>query len=409
MDISKQVSVSEYYSKLSKDDRKAVKNLNDKKALQTIPTGSWVVDRLIGDGSGEFKSGGLPRGHIVEVYGDESCGKTTLGISACVEAQRLGLTPVWLDYERTFHKGYAQKLGLNLSPNKFIFQEPDHFEHGVKLLGDVLRTHPPLIVVDSVSAMVPMAYLDLASEDPARIGEQARLMSKFLGAMGKYITEYNTCLLFINQLRAAIKGQYDPGPKEETSGGRALKYYCSVRIQMMKKEVDYIEEISRITGKKEKRPNNIKVKVTIKKNKIDKPYYSGPLYIRFGDGFDNITSIIDLAATCNVIKKSGAFFKFDSGDQTLFNVSGRENLRDFLDKNQKILETLSSCVKLKVDEEAKAEGLKDVEEEDADKNMDMDAVLSSVTKKLEADAAPEVPAAEPAAEPVKKGKKSAKG
>jgi len=405
MDISKQVPVSEYLSNLSKDDRKAVKNLNDKKDTQFIPTGSWVIDRLIGDGTGELKSGGLPRGHVVEVFGDESCGKTTLGLSACVETQRLGLTPVWLDYERTFSKDYAKKLGLDLHPNKFIFQEPDSFEHGVKLLGDVLRIHPALIVVDSVSAMVPAAFLDFASDDPTRIGEQARLMSKFLGAMGKYISEYKTCLLFLNQLRSVIKGQYDRGPKEETSGGRAMKYYSSVRIEMWKKEVDYVEEISRITGKKEKRPNNIKVKVTIKKNKVDKPYYSGPIYLRFGEGFDNITSIIDLASTCNVIKKSGAFFRFDSEGQTLFNVSGRENLRNFLEQNQKILQTLSSCVKLKVDEEAKAEGLKDIDEDEGLVNtMDIDNILSDVKEKL--DAPQEQTPAEPS---VKKARKNAKG
>jgi recombination protein RecA len=148
--------------------------------------------------------------------------------------------------------------------------------------------------------------------------------------------------------------------------------------------------------------------VTIKKNKIDKPYYSGPLYIRFGEGFDNITSIIDLASTCNVIKKSGAFFRFESEGKTLFNVSGRENLRNFLEQNQKILQTLSSCVKLKVDEEAKAEGMTEIDEEEGLVNtMDIDNILSDVKEKLDT---PQENSKETPAEPmVKKGKKSAKG
>jgi recombination protein RecA len=187
---------------------------------------------------------------------------------------------------------------------------------------------------------------------------------------------------------------------EETSGGRSLKYYCSVRIKMKKSKIDYIKTISRITGKSEDKPNNINVKVTIIKNKIDVPYYSGPIFIKFGEGFDNITSIIDLADNCGVIKKSGAYYRFDSGDQTLFNVSGRENLRDFLEKNQNVLDTLSSCVKLKVDEEEKAEGVKEIQ--DIPENDDVDNILEQVKKNLEG------PVAEKPEKAAPKGKKNAK-
>lgn len=408
MDLSvKPVSVSEYYQKLSKEDKKAVKRLKDKENIQFIPTGSWPIDKIIGDGSGTLKSGGFPRGHIVEIFGDESCGKTTLAISGCVEAQRMGLIPVWQDYERTFSKNYAKKLGLNL--DQIVFQEPDSFEHGIKLLGDVLiKVHPAIIVIDSVSAMVPAQHLDLASDDPARIGEQARLMSRYLGALSKYIPDLNTCLVLINQLRAQIKDKYDTGPKEDTSGGKSPKYYASVRIKMMKKEVDYIQSLSQITGEKEKQPNNIKVKVTIQKNKIDKPYYTAPVYIRFGEGFDNITSIIDLAVACNVVRKAGTYFRFDSGDTTIFNVPGRENLRKYLEENQKILETLSSSVKIKVDEEAKAEGAKDEEAEAKGAGLDAEALLGDMTAKLEKITDTTAQIAEPEPESPK-GKKGAKG
>jgi recombination protein RecA len=252
--------------------------------------------------------------------------------------------------------------------------------------------------------------MEAEEDDPGRIGEQARIMSRFLSMIGKYISDYKVCVLFINQLRSVIKAsKYDTGPLEETSGGRSLKYYCSVRIKMKKGKIDYTKTISRITGKSEDKPNNINVKVTIIKNKIDAPYFSGPIFIKFGEGFDNITSIIDLADNCGVIKKSGAYYRFDSGDQTLFNVSGRENLRDFLEKNQSILDTLSSCVKLKVDEEEKAEGVKEIQ--DIPENEDVENILDQVKKNLDKAAPEELELKDPA-KPEKaalKGKKNAKG
>lgn len=351
------MGIEEYLAKLSKDDKKAVRDLNETRKFDFIPTGSWVLDRLIGDGEGKFKSGGLPRGHMVEVFGDESCGKTTLGISACVEAQRQGGIPIWLDYERTFHKDYAQNLGLDIDRNKFVLLEPENFEHGQSLLVNVIdQVKPAIIVVDSVSAMIPRAFLEGILEEAGRIGEQARLMSNFLSVVTKRISQYNTCLVFINQLRSVIKtSKYDPGPNEETSGGRAIKYYASLRIKMKKGKVTYLTVKSRITGKDEDRPNHIQIKATIVKNKIDTPYFSGPLFIHFGEGFDNISSIIELATNTNVIKKTGAYYKFDLDGKTIFYINGQENLRQHLESNQEALNLLSSSVRLKVDEEVKSE------------------------------------------------------
>jgi recombination protein RecA len=171
MEVKKRVSPEQYYASVAKEDKMAIKNLNNTEPINFIPTGSWVIDRLIGNGNGKSQSGGLPRGHIVEVFGDESCGKTSLGISACVEAQKLGLVPMWLDYERTFQKNMAKSMGLDLSPSKFFFHEPDHFEHGMKLIDGALEFFPALIVVDSVSAMIPKAYLEASDEDVGRIGD----------------------------------------------------------------------------------------------------------------------------------------------------------------------------------------------------------------------------------------------
>lgn len=372
------MGIEEYLAKLSKEDKKAVRDLNEIRKFDFIPTGSWVLDRLIGDGEGKFKSGGLPRGHMVEVFGDESCGKTTLGISACVEAQRLGGIPIWLDYERTFHKDYAQSLGLDISRNKFVLLEPENFEHGQALLVNVVdQVKPSLIVVDSVSAMIPRAFLEGILDEAGRIGEQARLMSNFLSVITKRISTYSTCLVFINQLRSVIKtSKYDPGPNEETSGGRAIKYYASLRIKMKKGKVTYLTVKSRITGKDEDRPNHIQIKATIVKNKIDTPYYSGPLFIHFGEGFDNISSIIELATNTNVIKKTGAYYKFDSEGKTVFYINGQENLRQFLEGNQDALNLLSSSVRLKVDEEVKSEN--EVINESIDGSLDKGDLMNLI-------------------------------
>lgn len=352
----------EFYKRLSKDDKRAVRNLEERERIDFVPTGSWVINTLIGDGTGTYKPGGLPRGHMVEIFGDESCGKTTLGISSCIQAQQLGFVPVWLDYERTFHADYARKLGLDCSPSKFIYMEPDHFEHGIRLIYQALAMKPAIIVVDSVSAMIPKQFLEGQVDEGQRIGLQAQLMSMFCNFITKYLGSANTCLMFCNQLRSMIKGQYDPGPKEETSGGKALKYYSSVRIKMRKSKVENVTVKSRITGKSEKEPINVMVKVSIVKNKIDKPYFSGPLYIRFGEGFDNITSIIELATNTNVIKKAGAFYKFDVNGESIFSgIQGKEQLRSFLEENPDKLEILTKNIVFKEDKEAKSQAV-EVEE-----------------------------------------------
>jgi recombination protein RecA len=376
------ISAKEFYSKLSKEDKKAIKDLNDQGKMDFISTGSWVMNTLIGDGTGTFKAGGLPRGHIVEVFGDESCGKTTLGICACKQVQEAGGVAVWLDFERTFHRGYAQKLGLKLNPDSFVFITPDHFEHGTKMIVQALAMRPMLIVVDSVSAMIPRAFLEGAVDEMGRIGLQAQLMSVSLNYLTKHLPEANTCLMFTNQLRSVIKtSKYDQGPDEETSGGRALKYYSSVRIKMKKGKVERVSTTSRITGKEDKEPVNVEVKATIVKNKIDKPWYTAPLFIRFGEGFDNIASIIELAVNTNTIKKNGAFLSLRDGDKNVFNVQGKEQLNTLLQENNDVLKLLSSKIVLQQDAEAKKQGEQEAEEEEVKEDTtDLDAILNQTSE-----------------------------
>jgi len=370
---------AEYYKKISKEDKDAIINLGDRKGFDFVPTGSWVMNFLIGDGNNTNSPGGFPRGHVVEVFGDESSGKTTMALSACKQAQDMGGVPVFVDFERTFHKQYALNMGLDLSPEKFILMEPRYFEHGARMIKDVLMTRPPIIVVDSVSAMIPKQFLEGQVDESGRIGLQAQLMSAYLAHITKYLQPYNTCLLFTNQLRSVIKqSKWDTGPEEETSGGRAIRFYSSLRIKMKKGMVERVSAKNIITGKKEKEPVSVIVKITVVKNKIDKPYRTGPVYIRFGKGFDNIMSLIEFGINNGVIKASGPYYKFDKDGEQLFNLSGKEAVRDFLEKNDKVHSKLQDELKKTMIEDQKA--AEEYAEEQESTEDDVEALLGNISE-----------------------------
>jgi recombination protein RecA len=375
---------ADFYKKLSREDKTAVLNLQNRKGIDFIPTGSWILNYLIGDGTMTGKPGGFPRGHITEVYGDESCGKSTIAVSAIREAQHLGGLGVLLDFEKTFHADYAEKLGIDTDPNKLIVIQPNYFEAGARFIRDTLLMKPAIIVADSVSAMTPRQILEGAVDEAGGIGLQARLMSAFCSYISKFLKDANTCLLFTNQLRSVIKkNQYQSGPDEESSGGHALRYYASVRLLLKKSSIEKVAVKSRLTGKEDKEPVNITIKASVVKNKIDKPYRSAPLYIRFGEGLDNILSIVKLAVNTGVIKKSGAFFTFSQGDEVLVKIQGEDKLREHLRDNEKIFLKIRDSLVIKEDEQVKEtyEGMaEDVPplEELASSN-EMDAMFDKVS------------------------------
>lgn len=353
------MSPEEYYKKITKEDKDSIIELNEK-SFDFIPTGSWVLNYLIGDGTNQGKPGGLPRAHYVEVFGDESSGKTTMALSACKQVQLAGGLPVFVDYERSFHETYARNLGLNLDKNSFILIEPKNLEHGAKMMADTLLMKPWLIVVDSVSAMVPKAYFEGSVDEAGKIGEQARQLSRILPFFLPHIKKSNTCVLFTNQLRSVIKrNNYQHGPDEETSGGKALKYYSHVRIRFRKSTVDKINARNIVTGKTDKDPVNLVVKASIVKNKVDRPFLSGPIYIRFGEGFDNIMSMIELGINTNVIKKRGTYYVFTHNKEDVFNVQGKEQLRNLLTNNDSIYNLLTSSLTFKEDKQARQEAMEE--------------------------------------------------
>lgn len=367
---------AEYYKKIGKDDKQAILDLNKKQVISFIPTGSWPINAIIGDGTMTGKPGGFPRGHITEIVGDESSGKSTLLMSGIREAQRMGELCVLLDFEQTFHAKYAQNLGLNLDRNKLIVSQPLHFQQGARMIFDALRMRPAIIGVDSVSAMTPLQVLEGSVDEGSRIGLQAQLMSAFLSYITKFLKDSNVALIFANQLRQVIKtgaAVYQHGPDEESSGGKALKYYSSLRLNMKKGAVEKVERMSALTGKKEKEPVNVKAIVSVIKNKIDVPFKQVPVYIKFGMGFDNIQSIIDLATNLNVIKRNGTLYTFTHDNEKLINATGKQALWDSLNNNEKILKRLQDSLVIKVDE-----GLKEEYKEEEDGATDVEALLNNV-------------------------------
>ena len=169
----KTMDINEYYKKICKEDKETIVNLKNRTPIEFIPTGSWVLNSLIGDGTMTGKPGGFPRGHFTEVFGDESSGKTTLLLSACRQAQELGGIAVLLDFEQTFHPDYASKIGVDLDPKKFIVHQPKHFQQGARQIKDLLALRPAIIVVDSVSAMIPKEFLEGQVDEAGRMGLQA--------------------------------------------------------------------------------------------------------------------------------------------------------------------------------------------------------------------------------------------
>ena len=371
----KAMSNEEFYKKLSREDKQAIVDLTVAKPIKIIPSSSWVINSIIGDGTGTGKAGGYPRGHVVEVFGDESAGKTTLGVCACRQVQELGGHAVFMDFEQTFHAKYAQSLGLSLDKKHFTLMRPDHFQHGSRLIRDALLMKPWLIVVDSVSAMTPKETLEGKIDEAGRIGLQAQLMSMFLSIITKKIPEAETCLMFLNQMRTVINtggGWSGGGPKEESSGGFALRYYSSLRLKLTTIMTEKIATTSTITGKEEKKAVNVMVKVTAIKNKIDTPFLHGPIFIRFGEGIDNIASIVELAVNLNVIKKNGSFFTFKEGDKLLINCHGKEALRKQLKEDEALLKKVCGNLTVKEDEEEKAKPEENYTDE-------MDAALENVS------------------------------
>ena len=320
-------------SKIEKDfGRGSVMKLGDEQIedVEVIPTGSLALNAALG-------VGGYPKGRIIEIYGPESSGKTTLAIHAIAEAQKRGGIAAFIDAEHAFDRFYAKKLGFDV--DELLISQPDNGEQALEIADQLIRSSAiDIIVIDSVAALTPKAEIEGDMGDN-KVGLQARLMSQALRKLTSTISKTNTTCIFINQLREKIGVMF--GNPETTTGGNALKFYASVRL-----------DIRRVTTLKDgDTPIGNQVRVKIVKNKVAPPFRKAEFEITFGEGISHVGEIVDLGVELGIIKKSGSWFSY--GESRLG--QGRDAVKKIIKDNPELSEELEGKI---------AEALKARNEED---------------------------------------------
>jgi recombination protein RecA len=313
-------------SQIEKDfGKEAIMRLGEKhskKSVDSIPTGALPLDIAIG-------IGGIPRGRIIEIYGPESSGKTTLALCMVAEAQKLSGIAAYIDAEHAMDPEYARKLGVDI--DNLLISQPDSGEQGLEIADKLIRSGAiDIIVVDSVAALVPKAEIEGEMGD-SFIGLQARLMSQALRKLTSNISKSRTPIVFINQLRQKIGVMW--GSPETTPGGLALKFYSSVRLDI--RRIESIKKGDEILG------NRVRVKVV--KNKVAAPFKQAEFEIMFGQGIDKLGYLIDMGVNDGIIEKAGAFFSYNGKRLG----QGRDNVKTYLSENFVIAEEIETKIKEK--------------------------------------------------------------
>jgi recombination protein RecA len=288
--------------------------------VEVIPSGSVSLDMALG-------ISGYPKGRVIEIYGPESSGKTTLAIHAIAEAQKRGGIAAFIDAEHAFDRTYAQKLGVDTE--NLLISQPDNGEQALEIADNLIRSGAiDIIVIDSVAALTPKSEIEGEMGD-SKMGLQARLMSQALRKLTGSISKTNCCCIFINQLREKIGIMF--GNPETTTGGNALKFYASIRLDI--RRIGQLKDGDNIYG------NRVKVKVI--KNKLAPPFKVAEFDVLYGEGISKIGEVIDLGVDFNVIKKSGSWFSY--GDTKLG--QGRDSVKQILTDNVELLDEIEAKVR----------------------------------------------------------------
>ena len=293
--------------------------------VSTIASGSIALDNALG-------IGGYPRGRVIEIYGPESSGKTTLAIHAVAEAQKLGGIAAIIDAEHAFDRTYAKKQGVNV--DTLLISQPDNGEQALEITDALIRSGAvDIIVIDSVAALTPKAEIEGEMGD-SKMGLQARLMSQALRKLTANISKTNTCCIFINQLREKIGIMF--GNPETTTGGNALKFYASVRVD--------VRRITQLKDGEEATGNRVRAKIV--KNKMAPPFKKAEFDIVFGEGISKLGEIVDLGVEFEIIKKSGSWFSY--GDTKIG--QGREAVKQILTDNPELMNEVEEKIRVKLKE-----------------------------------------------------------
>src|SRR6476620_6628917 len=311
------LAVSQIEKQFGKGSIMRLGGIDSSAALDAIPSGSLSLDLALG-------VGGYPRGRVVEVFGPESSGKTTLTLHAIAETQKLGGTAAFIDAEHALDANYARKLGVDV--DNLLVSQPDSGEQALEIGEVLIRSGAiDIVVIDSVAALVPRAELE-GEMGEAHMGLQARLMSQALRKLTGIVSKSKTCLIFINQIREKIGVMF--GNPETTTGGRALKFYSSVRVDI--RRIGAIKDGDVVVG------NRTKIKVV--KNKTAAPFREAEFDIMYGEGISRESDLLDLGVAKEIVEKSGAWFSY-KGERI---GQGRENVKQFLRDNKDVLAKLEA-------------------------------------------------------------------
>lgn len=335
--------------------------------IEIIPSGSILLDYALG-------IGGFPRGRLIEIFGAPSSGKSTLALTTVREAQRMGEVVLWLDYEQSFDASYAQAIGVNFSDSLWVLAQPDTLEQGLQIAEDFVESGAiGLVVVDSLAAMVPKAYLEGDIGEEKRMAEQARVMARSLQRLTNKLAKHKVCMLFLNHVRDVIGGIPSRGVRKTTPGGSALKFYAAVRVELRVADVVRGKIDDPVTGKMVDGPVAVKVKALVVKNKVAVPYRQGGFYMR-ENGLNEVQTILEIAEGRGFVKRNGSRYilPFKTEKDTLVNLGSLQVCLDWFTDNQdkfellklKVVKALSTSISEEVDvvkEEVDVDGIEEAE------------------------------------------------